>query len=672
MMIRSTVAGMALIGVFASATAWAADALPPERFFQRPVIQQLKLSPSGRQIALTTGIKRERVGLAVMDLDGDRAVRWVAGFNDADIGRFEWVNDQRLVFSAVDLQQGSGDDYQYAPGLFSVKTDGSEYRVLVNRQGTPFVSDGAVRDTMLPWNHFLMKVLPGQGDEVIIGKWLFSGRELDGVEPLWLNVATGRTRGMDMKDSPRPAMAWWFDPLGNPRASLTRNGGRAAIHWRPTLTSAWRQLAEGEIDGLPFVPHEVDGQGQLYLARTHGEGRWRALGRYDFAADAPAATNLVEAPGFDVDPDLVFDSTGQRLLGVHLETDAPTTVWYDPTLRALQARVDALLPEWANHLICVRCERPDRVVLVHSTAARDPGRLWLWREGETGRNALQLLQVTRPDIPVSRMADKQFERIKARDGRDLPLWITRPAQVPAGAKPPAVVLVHGGPWVRGGHWEWDPMVQWLASRGYVVIEPDFRGSDGYGRDHLDAGDRQWGRAMQDDLADALRHVQAKGLAGDKACIMGASYGGYATLMGLASQSELWSCGIQWLGVADMELFLKGSWWVRDDLSKLGREISLPKRVARLPQDAALVASINPVEQAARIKAPLLMAYGDEDRRVPMAHGDRMREALRKAGQNPEWVVYSGEGHGWRLEKHQIDFARRVEAFLAKHLPVAGR
>ncbi|MBQ0959880.1 S9 family peptidase [Ideonella sp. 4Y11] len=665
-----------LVTIVLAGVAWlpgraaAASDLPVERFFQRPAIEQLKLSPSGRQLAFTTSVKRERVGLVVMNLEGDRQLRWVAAFEDGDVGRFQWVNDERLVFSAIDYQEGSGEDYEYAPGLYSVKSDGTEYRQLVYRRYTPVAIDTRIRDNTLAWNHLLLQVLPGQRNEVIVGQMLFGVGQLAGVEPMWLDTATGRTRKIDLKGTPRHAKQWWFDPQGVPRAIVAERDHRATILWNGA--DGWSTLAEAAPDKLPFIPEAVDGRGELYLTHRYGAGQWYALGRYDFAAGRPAATNLVEAPGFDVSPDLVFDSTGQRLLGVHLETDAHTTVWYDPALRALQARIDALLPDWSNRLSCARCDRDDRVVLVHSRSASDPGRVWLWRPDQEGRNALQLLQVARPELPVAQMADKGFERIRTRDGREMPLWVTRPVGVPAKARPPAVLLVHGGPWVRGGHWAWDPMVQFLASRGYVVIEPEFRGSAGYGLVHERAGDRQWGRAMQDDLADALRHVQSKGIAGERACIMGASYGGYATLMGLVSQPELWSCGIQWVGVADMELLLKGSWLVRDDISSQGRSVNLPKRVASLPEDAAMVEAIDPVRQAARIKAPLLMAYGTEDQRVPIAHGERMRDALRRAGREPEWVVYPGEGHGWRTEKNQIDFARRVEAFLAKHLPAEGR
>jgi dipeptidyl aminopeptidase/acylaminoacyl peptidase len=234
------------------------------------------------------------------------------------------------------------------------------------------------------------------------------------------------------------------------------------------------------------------------------------------------------------------------------------------------------------------------------------------------------------------------------------------------------VLVHGGPWVRDGQWTWSSMGQFLASRGYVVIEPEFRGSTGYGEAHFKAGWKQWGQAMQDDVADALLWAQAQKLATDKVCIAGASYGGYSTLMGLVRQPELYRCGIAWLAVTDLPLYVTGSWWVDDDISELLRRHTVPDMVGDAEKDADMLARNSPVLLASHIKAPVLLAFGDADRRVPLAHGKRMREAMQKAGQEPEWVSYSGEGHGWAKLTTRLDFAQRVEKFLAQHLPVEVR
>ena len=263
------------------------------------------------------------------------------------------------------------------------------------------------------------------------------------------------------------------------------------------------------------------------------------------------------------------------------------------------------------------------------------------------------------------MARTDFERIRARDGLEFPLWITRPAAASA-APLPAVVLVHGGPWVRGRQWGWQADAQFLASRGYVVIEPEFRGSRGYGQKLYRAGWRQWGRAMQDDVADALAWAVDKGLVDPKrVCIAGASYGGYATLMGLVRHPELYRCGAAWVAVTDPRLLFQ--WRYGTDQPDEVREVDYPRLIGDPLADAAMLDSVTPVLLARHIQAPLLLAFGGADRRVLPVHGQRMRQAMLDVGRPAEWVQYEDEGHGWLKMETRLDFAARLEAFLARHL-----
>ena len=412
----------------------------------------------------------------------------------------------------------------------------------------------------------------------------------------------------------------------------------------------------------------MDDAGQLYVTERVGADGVRVLKRFDFETWQPAAEPFVSSPGFDFIGSVLRERGTGTAQAVRLTTDAETTVWLDPQLKALQERMDQRFPGQVNRLQCRRCGQPDAVALVRSFSDRNPGALWLYRAapGE-GQPMWQAVAQVNPGIPSSRMATVDLHRIRARDGRDLPVWITTPAGASRTQPPPAVVLVHGGPWVRGVTWGWRPMSQFLASRGYVVIEPEFRGSTGYGEAHFKAGWKQWGQAMQDDVADALRWAQSSQRAGPQACIMGGSYGGYSTLMGLVRHPELYRCGVSYLAVTDLKLLLEGSWLVNDDLSDLNRRYTLPQMVGDAKVDAAMIHANSPVEQADKIKAPLLLAMGELDRRVPLAHGKRMRDALEAAGNPPQWVVYPGEGHGWGLLQHRIDFAERVERFLAQHL-----
>jgi dipeptidyl aminopeptidase/acylaminoacyl peptidase len=198
-----------------------------------------------------------------------------------------------------------------------------------------------------------------------------------------------------------------------------------------------------------------------------------------------------------------------------------------------------------------------------------------------------------------------------------------------------------------------------------VITPEFRGSTGFGDQHFRAGWKQWGLRMQDDVNDALRFAVDKGLVDPKrVCIAGASYGGYATLMGLARDPDLFKCGVAWVAVTDPRLMYSVHW---SDVSKETKEYTMPVMVGDQQKDAAMLEANAPIRLASKIKAPLLLAYGLQDRRVPLVHGEKMRSALIAAGAKPEWVVYDNEGHGWENSDNEIDFWTRVERFLEKNL-----
>lgn len=660
---------MGLLTALAAAQTQTQTAPPPvESFFQHPAVLQAKLSPSGRSLAISTSRGGQRVGLVVLELDAAIRARRVAAFNDADITRFDWVGEESLVFQVHDLQAGSGMDYERAPGLYAVRADGSQLRMLVRRRGEMLrEASSAGRREPLDWNHSLLHI-PDSGPlagsaEILIGEWVYKADRPEHVRPLWLDTSTGRTRSADVGErSPTRVSQWLFDPSGRARLAVEQIEDKARYHWRD-LEKGWQPLAEAPLLKLPYEPFSVDDAGTLYVRRAAGKEGYQALYRYDFKAGQVEKDPVASTPGFDFAGDLISDA-GQTL-GLRVATDAETTVWFAPAMRRFQAEIDASLPGTINHISCRRCGEPDMVALIHAYSDREPGRYWLYHAAS---KRLQAVSTVVDGVDPRQSASVDFQRIKARDGRDLPVWITLPRGVAPGQPAPAVVMVHGGPWVRGGHWRWEAEAQFLASRGYLVISPEFRGSTGYGEAHFRAGWKQWGQAMQDDVADALLWARAQGLADpQRACIAGASYGGYATLMGLIRHPELYRCGIAWVAVTDMQLLLEGSSWVSDDTSEVARRHTLPEMIGDLKTDAALLREVSPVLQAARIKAPLMLAFGSEDQRVPLAHGLRMRDALRAAGREPEWIVYAGEGHGWRKTENRVDFYKRVERFLAQHL-----
>ncbi|MFG6464750.1 alpha/beta hydrolase family protein [Roseateles sp. DXS20W] len=648
----------------------AARAAPPpaEVFFSDDDIGEAQLSPSGKRLALTTAKGAGRVGLVVLDLAPGGQLTRATQSATADVARVSWVNEDRLLFSLVDLTEMSMPTR--APGLFSVNADGTRLRMLVKRTGRAFINTGDGDDRVLEWNHQLLAVPEARagepGDEALLAEFSLDGRGTQ--TPVWVNTRTGMTRRFSAAGAPAGVVQWVLNSRGEARAVLTLNGDRVQAHWLPPGQSQWQPLFDAPVLQQPFKLESVDTDGTLYVSHVPKGERHSVLARYDAAAKAPADPPLVRTPGFDFVGQFVKD--GPRLLGVNARADSDVSVWLDEGMKKFQAQVDRLMPGRLNRIDCRRCSQPDMVALVHSYNDHDPGKLWVYQgHPAAGEPKWRAIGRVREAVDPKQMAGLDLQTITARDGRELPVWVTRPdgAQGPL----PAVVLVHGGPWMRGTAWRWNNWAQFIASRGYVVIEPEFRGSLGYGDDHFRAGFKQWGQAMQDDVTDALKWAQKQGLASDRACIAGASYGGYSALMGLAKDPDLYRCGIASVAVADLELLVQGSWWVPDDTG-LARRLTLPDMVGDPARDAAMLAANSPVKLAAHMKAPLLLAYGEEDLRVPLAHGKRMRDALAAVGRPPEWVSYPGEGHGFSKPEHRLDFARRMEAFLARHLaPAAG-
>jgi dipeptidyl aminopeptidase/acylaminoacyl peptidase len=199
----------------------------------------------------------------------------------------------------------------------------------------------------------------------------------------------------------------------------------------------------------------------------------------------------------------------------------------------------------------------------------------------------------------------------------------------------------------------------------MVIEPEFRGSEGYGFKLFRAGWKQWGLAMQDDVADAVQWAVKQGwVDGKRVCIAGASYGGYATLMGLVRNGDLYQCGVAWVAVTDISLMYSIYW---SDTSEEAKNYSMPLLIGDPVADAAQFKQTSPLEQAAKVNKPLLLAYGGADVRVPIKHGSEFRDAVGRTNKDVQWVVYPEEGHGWRMLETEVDFWTRVEKFLGRYL-----
>ena len=632
--------------------------IPSEAFFGPADVLGSNLSPSGRFLAVTTAISGGRTGLFVFDLENRGAASKVARFTDLDIRDFNWINDERLTFNVIDLKKGLGVQGTN-PSLFSVKIDGSELRELIGFQYR--TTDDTNRTQPLDWRHVGLTQIDDD-EEIIIAKRVFTpAGDITNLIPMRLNIITGRTRPIK-SDPPDDIQSWWFNAKGEPKVAVSTSGPIRKIYWRESQQSDWRLIAQGATLSLEIWPRFVDSNNNLYVEHAPEKGT-SVLTRFDFSTNKPAAEATVSTPGFDFRGTPIFDGRSEKLIGLNILTDARTTVWFDQGMKATQKLADDRWPGYVNSLTCRRCGQPDMIVQVVVQSDTDPGQVWIYK---VASKEWQAVTKVRSGIDPNKMASVDFVRIKARDGLVLPLWLTIPRGRKLGDSGPAVVIVHSGPWQRGSEWGWKSDAQFLASRGYLVISPEFRGGTGFGQKHYEAGFRQWGQAMQDDIADATLWAKQKGYA-NKFCIAGAGYGGYSALMGLINNPELFQCAIASLAIADPLLFIKGSWRIFDEISDNFRKYSARELIGDPEKDLVMLKANSPVEQASRIRAPLLLAYGGEDKYVLLEHGTRLRSAMQKAGLNPQWVVYPDEGHGFLLKESQLDFAKKMEDFLDANL-----
>jgi dipeptidyl aminopeptidase/acylaminoacyl peptidase len=396
----------------------------------------------------------------------------------------------------------------------------------------------------------------------------------------------------------------------------------------------------------------------LVLANAHGADT-RGLYSMNTKTGAIEAEPLAALKSYDIDGAIA--SEAGDLLGVRYEATRPGIAWFSPEHDAMQRGLEQVFPNQTVSFSRNLTSEAQKI-LVGVSSDTEAGSFFLYDQKSKGLLSVGSVQ---PALPSEEMASTQFIRYSARDGLSIPAMLTLPKGAKA-EKLPLIVMHYGGPWVRAIGWRFDRLVQFLASRGYAVLMPAPRGSTGFGQKFHRASYKQWGLSMQDDISDGALHLVKEGIADPaRLCIAGASYGGYAAMMGPIRDPKLWRCAINWIGVTDPAL-ISVAWG--DTAGSVAERYTIPVMLGDPEKDKALLDSVSPLKRASEFKVPVLMAYGTSDRRVPLVHGERMRDALRANGTEVEWVAYAGEGHGWIKRENDIDWADRMAAFLRKHMP----
>jgi dipeptidyl aminopeptidase/acylaminoacyl peptidase len=371
----------------------------------------------------------------------------------------------------------------------------------------------------------------------------------------------------------------------------------------------------------------------------------------------------------------------ERVLAEHPKADISSVVTNPLTGIAEAAAAEHLKQDWIplneiiagdlkllHGLLPGDIEIADRTLddsrwIVLASAAELPGTYYLY---ERGKGTVAELFTTRPELAMHRLAPMRAESVRTRDGLELVSYLTLPAGT-AGepdAPLPMVLLVHGGPWARD-RYGYRAQHQWLADRGYAVLSANFRGSTGFGKAFLNAGDLQWGRKMHDDLLDAVAWAVDRRIADPKrVAIMGGSYGGYAALAGLAFTPQAFCCGVDIVGPSNLETLLATvpPYWAAF-FENLARRVGDP----RTEEGRKLLQERSPLHAAADIIRPLLIGQGANDPRVKQAESDQIIEAMRAKGLAVTYVLYPHEGHGFAVPENSLSFNAIAEMFLAAHL-----
>ncbi|UTH75526.1 S9 family peptidase [Chromobacterium sp. IIBBL 290-4] len=634
------------------------DAQLAKLYFQSSAMSSAMLSPDGATLAVTMRNANGRQQLITMDPDQPASAKVAASFDDADITGVEWLGGSKLLFSVFDSQRGSGE--QFGHGLYVVDKNGEHFKQLISPQWNIVSAGTHLANRTLTPAFFLLGRLPNNDKEILLGEYKGDNiGELKEVGLHRLNIETQHKVSLTFK-APDYTTGWITDKSnGEPLIAVSSRNGRYKVYRRADADSAWQLWQDVDHTSAAAWTPQLLFNGQLY-ASTVGPSGYSSLYQIDPATRQPSKSPIVSTPGFDAQASPLFDESQHQLLGWRFETDALGTYWTQADMAAAQAKIDAQLSDTVNLIYCQSCLSAKRWTVV-SFSDRAPGTYWLY---DRASNKLTPIGHAKPKIDPAKMAATEFDHYTARDGLSIPVYITRP-QGSDKAPRPAVLMIHGGPYVRGGHWGWEPMRQYLASLGYTVIEPEYRGSTGYGDKLFRAGWKEWGLKMQDDMQDAVRWAAERKLIDPKrVCIAGASYGGYAALMGPIRHPDTYRCAISWVGVTDIELIETST---LSDSDEQFLKYGFKKLVADLPAERKKIEDTSPVYQADRFKVPLLIAYGSDDRRVPIEHGNRWRKAAEKAGVDMDWVVYSGEGHGWMKEENNIDFALRIKRLLDRTL-----
>lgn len=616
---------------------------PIEAFAELPAMEEPQLSPDGERIAARVAIKGELMLMIASIANGPNRVR-VIPIGENDLNSWRWVNDDWLIASIGFENYVEGTPW-YIGRVASVKSDGSKINILAKNQAAQSADDviwvahdGSPR-ILLSYQTSIYSDDPGFWPRV---------DEVD--------VATGKLRSVvDPRES---VMSWYADADGTVRMGVGYSDATRTtkLLYRSSAKSSFRTVVQADRrrDESLVVPMLFTADPAKAIASDDHEGV-NALYEYDLNK-LELGAKIFAAPGVDLDG-IERDVAGTGLAGVRYTADAPAVHWFDAGLAQVQSDIDKAVGLCRARIVSTSRDRSK--MIVHVGAPDQPGAYYYY---DSAVGVMSLLSKIGKSIDVSsRLSPVSTIRYKARDGLEIAAVLT----MPAGKDPkklPLILMPHGGPFARDSE-QWDWWAQFLADRGYAVLQPNYRGSSGYGKAFAAKGEGQWGLAMQDDLNDAVDWAVKQGIADSgRVCIVGASYGGYAAMRAAQRDAGKYRCAISYAGVSDLSAMM------RYDRRFLNHGI----RRDWMKEQAPDFASVSPVNFAAQFATPILLMHGKKDRRVQVSQSREMVEKLKAAGKvagrDYIYVEQPLADHFFSRQADRLDFLQRMEAFLKEHNP----
>ena len=607
----------------ATSTTGRSKLIPLRDFFRNPERSGFQVSPDGNSISFMQPYQN-RMNVFVRPRAGGEAIR-VTSETERDVAGYFWKGSNRIVY----VKDFKGDENYH---VVAVDADGKNLVDL-----TPFEK---VQASIIDDRY-------DNDDEMLIS---MNKRNPEVFDVYRVNLATKQLTLI--AENPGNVTGWVTDHTGCIRLALVTDGVNSSIQHRPDQDTPFKTVITTNFKEQ-IQPLFFDFDNKLMFASSNINRDKAAIVRLD-PATAKEESIIFQHPEVDV-AGLAWSRKRKVYTEVQFLTWKRERKFFDAEMEAIQSDLERQLPGYEIDL--QSSNRDENIFVVAAWSDRTMGVRYLY---DSASKKLTKLAEIAPWLPEADLAEMKPITYKARDGLTIHGYLTLPRGEAKNL--PLVVNPHGGPWARDA-WGYNPEAQFLANRGYGVLQMNFRGSTGYGRAFWEASFKQWGKKMQDDVTDGVKFAIAQGIADPKrVCIYGGSYGGYCALAGLAFTPDLYACGVDYVGVSNLFTFLKTipPYW--KPLLDMFYEM-----VGNPVTDKELLAEASPVLHADIIRVPLLIAQGAQDPRVNIDESDQMVAALKKHGIAVEYLVKDNEGHGFHNEENRFEFYEAMEKFLKRHL-----